>query len=221
MPEFRVVVSDPKAGRAPVAKVKVVGKEEIEVSKEEMEKRKLPAARVNPALAERLGLKETRVMTLRIRGEGGKKTNLTFRVVEDSSVPEDEVWVGAEILIEKIDAEEAEAEAFRSKAWTVVVTDPAAARLLGLRIGDSFEGDIVGLPGMRLEIRGGSDSSGFPMRPDVHGGVKKRILISGPPGFHPKEKGERRRKMVRGNTITADIVQVNARIIYEEAGGST
>ncbi len=216
MPEFRVVVSDPKAGSAPIARVKVVGKEEIEVSKEELEKRKIPAARINPSLAEKLGLKETRMLTLRILGGEGKKTNLTFRVVEDSSVPENEVWVSSELLIEKMDAEEAEAEAFRSKAWTVVVSDPAASSLVGLRIGEEFDGGIVGLPGLRLEIRGGSDNSGFPMRPDVHGGVKKRVLISGPPGFHPREKGERRRKMVRGNTITADIVQVNAKIVYEE-----
>ena len=46
------------------------------------------------------------------------------------------------------------------------------------------------------------------------GGVKKRVLLSGPPGFHPKEKGERRRKMIRGNTITEDIVQINTVIVY-------
>jgi small subunit ribosomal protein S6e len=214
MPEFMIVVSDPKAGKAPVARVKVVGKEDIEVSKDELEKRKLPAARINPALAEKLGLKETRVLTLRIKGGEGKKVNLTVRAIEDPSVPEDEVWVGAELLIERIDAEEAEAEAFRSKAWTVVLSDPQASRLVGMRIGESFDGELVGLPGLKLEIRGGSDNSGFPMRPDVHGGVKKRILVSGPPGFHPREKGERRRKMVRGNTITADIVQINAKILY-------
>ena len=217
MPEFRVVVSDPRAGSAPVAKVKVIGKEDIKVEKDELEKRRLPVARVNPVLAEKLGLKGTRVVTLRIKSAEGKKVNIAARVVEDTNVPENEVWVGAELLIEKVDAEEAEAEAFRSKAWTIVVRDPEASQLVGLRIGETFNGEIVGLPGLKLEIRGGSDNSGFPMRPDVHGGVKKRVLLSGPPGFHPKEKGERRRKMVRGNVVTPDIVQINAKIIYHSA----
>ncbi|OYT37942.1 MAG: 30S ribosomal protein S6e, partial [Desulfurococcales archaeon ex4484_58] len=72
-----------------------------------------------------------------------------------------------------------------------------------------------GLKNVQLEIRGGSDNSGFPMRPDIPGGVKKRVLLSSPPGFHPREKGERRRKTVRGNTITDDIVQINTVIIYK------
>jgi small subunit ribosomal protein S6e len=38
-------------------------------------------------------------------------------------------------------------------------------------------------------------------------------LLSGPPGFHPRKKGERRRKTVRGNTISEDIVQINTKIV--------
>ncbi len=214
MPEFRVVVSDPRAGNAPVVKVKVVGKEDMELSKEEKERKKLPVAKVNPALAEKLGLKEVKTLTLRFRKED-KRINMTFRVVEDANVPEGEVWVPMEPLLEKVEEEEAEAEAFRAKAWTVVVTDPEASRFIGLKIGDVIDGGVVGLPGFKLKIRGGTDNSGFPMRPDVMGGAKKRILLSGPPGFHPREKGERRRKMVRGNTITMDIVQINTMIVYE------
>lgn len=214
MPEFRVVVSDPRAGNAPVLKVKVVGKEDMELGKEEKERKRLPVAKVNPALSEKLGLKEVKVLTLRFRKED-KKINMTFRVVEDAGVPEGEVWVPAEPLLEKVEEEEAEAEAFRAKAWTIVATDPEASRLIGLKIGDVIDGGIAGLPGFKLKIRGGTDSSGFPMRPDVMGGAKKRVLLSGPPGFHPREEGERRRKMVRGNTITMDIVQVNTMIVYE------
>ena len=104
------------------------------------------------------------------------------------------------------------------KAKTYVVKDKAAYRLIGLKIGDIIEGSVISdeLKGKKLQIRGGSDSSGFPMRPDISGGVKKRALLSGPPGFHPREKGERRRKMVRGNTITEDIVQINVKILTEE-----
>ena len=84
---------------------------------------------------------------------------------------------------------------------------------VGLKIGDTIDGSVVGMPGYVLKITGGTDRDGFPMRPDVHGGVKVRLLLSGPPGFRPRKKGERRRKTVRGNTITEDIVQVNTVII--------
>jgi len=43
-------------------------------------------------------------------------------------------------------------------------------------------------------------------------GVKK-VLLSKGPGYRPKEKGIRKRKSVRGNTISEDIVQVNTKIV--------
>lgn len=95
------------------------------------------------------------------------------------------------------------------------VSGQQAQSLIGLKIGDIIDGSIVGLEGVKLKITGGSDFAGFPMHPSIHGGGKKRVLLSGPPGFHPTEKGERRRKIVRGNTITEDIVQINTVIVYE------
>lgn len=100
-------------------------------------------------------------------------------------------------------------------AQTVEVEGPQAQALIGRRIGEVLDGSILGLSGKKLQITGGSDSSGFPMRPDVHGGVKAHVLLSGGVGFHPRRKGERRRKTVRGNVITEDIVQVNVKIVYE------
>ncbi|ADG12802.1 Ribosomal protein S6e [Methanocaldococcus infernus ME] len=104
-----------------------------------------------------------------------------------------------------------------------VVADPKTGRcyqieadntpLVGMKIGDVFDGKIIGLEGYKLEIRGGTDDSGFPMRPDIHGSRKVKVLLSGPPGFHPKRKGERRRKTVRGNTIAPDIVQINVKVV--------
>ncbi|MEM0050229.1 MAG: S6e family ribosomal protein, partial [Candidatus Bathyarchaeia archaeon] len=35
-------------------------------------------------------------------------------------------------------------------------------------------------------------------------------------GFKPKDKGERRRKTVRGNMITEDTMQINVKIIEKE-----
>lgn len=80
-------------------------------------------------------------------------------------------------------------------------------------IGDEIDGAILGLQGVTLKITGGSDKDGFPMRSDVHGGVKKAILASGGVGFKTLSGGKRRRKIVRGNVITDDIVQVNLKVL--------
>jgi len=103
------------------------------------------------------------------------------------------------------------------EAKQVVVEGPQAYALIGLRIGDVVDGATYGYPGVKLKITGGSDKSGFPMRHDIPGGGKYRVLLSDPPGFHPKKEGMRKRVMVRGNTITEDIVQVNM-VIVEEGG---
>jgi small subunit ribosomal protein S6e len=115
--------------------------------------------------------------------------------------------------------------------FKLVISDPETAKaiqyelddvktnaLIGKTVGEVVEGDILGLPGYKLKITGGSDRSGFPIRPDVHGSGKKRILIHGPPGFRPKREGIAQRKMVRGRELGSDLSQVNMRI---EAKGST
>ncbi|MCP8308267.1 MAG: 30S ribosomal protein S6e [archaeon] len=90
--------------------------------------------------------------------------------------------------------------------------DPQARALVGLKIGDEIDASVLGIKG-KIRITGGSDRAGFPMRSDVMGGVKKYVLLTKGVGFKPKRKGERRRKLVRGNTITEDIYQVNAIVI--------
>ena len=99
------------------------------------------------------------------------------------------------------------------KAWQIEVEQTKAAGIIGRKIGDEFNGDILGLPGYTLKITGGTDKDGFPMHPHVHGTGKKKVLLSGPPGFHPRLKGQRKRKTVRGNTISEDIVQINVKIV--------
>ena len=102
-------------------------------------------------------------------------------------------------------------KAGRSK--TVEVEEARAVPLLGKRIGETIDGSIADLPKVKLQVTGGTDRDGFPMRWDVHGGVKARVVISEGPGFHPRRKGERRRKTVRGDTITEDIAQVNMKVV--------
>ena len=96
--------------------------------------------------------------------------------------------------------------------------DAKTNALVGKTVGEIIEGDVIGLPGYKLKITGGSDSSGFPIRPDVHGSGKKKVLIRGPPGFRPRRKGIAKRKTVRGRELGTDIAQVNMRV--EEKGAA-
>lgn len=99
------------------------------------------------------------------------------------------------------------------KTYQKVVEKDKTRKLIGLKITDEFDGGIVGLPGYRLKITGGTDKSGFPMRRGIKGTGRKKVLLSGPPCYHPKRKGERRRKNVRGETISEDIAQINTVIV--------
>ncbi len=99
------------------------------------------------------------------------------------------------------------------KSYQKAVDQGQAAGVIGKKIGDEVSGDVLGLAGYSIQITGGTDRDGFPMHPSVRGSVKKKILLSGPPGFYPKLKGQRKRKLVRGDTISQDIVQINAKVI--------
>lgn len=96
---------------------------------------------------------------------------------------------------------------------TVEVEETRAIPLIGRKISEIIDGSIMGLSGHKLQITGGSDKDGFPIRSNVHGGVRRRVILSGGIGFNPQHKGERRRKTVRGNVITDEIVQINMKIV--------
>jgi small subunit ribosomal protein S6e len=95
----------------------------------------------------------------------------------------------------------------------VELEEARATPLIGKRIGEIIDGAIVDFAGHKLQIMGGSDKDGFPMRPSVHGGVRRSIVLSGGVGLNPLNGGMRRRKTIRGNVITDEIVQVNAKIV--------
>lgn len=100
------------------------------------------------------------------------------------------------------------------RAYQKVVSGANANKLIGKEVGDVINGTIVELPpDYELQITGGSDKDGFPIRPDIPGPVRKRILLSGGVGYRPKEKGVRKKKMVRGRVITRDIVQINMKVV--------
>ncbi|HLE35452.1 MAG TPA: 30S ribosomal protein S6e [Nitrososphaerales archaeon] len=95
------------------------------------------------------------------------------------------------------------------KTTAYELKDKQAQPLLGLKLGDVFDATVLGVQG-KIKFTGGSDKSGVPMRRDVHGAVKKYVLLSKGVGLQTIEFGQRRRKLVRGNIITEDTYQVNA-----------
>lgn len=99
------------------------------------------------------------------------------------------------------------------KSQMVEIEGPKAVPLVGRRLGEIIDGTAVGFGGHKIRITGGSDKDGFPMRPDIHGGVKKRVILTKGVGFHSTEKGARKRKTLRGNIITEEIVQINMKIV--------
>ncbi len=99
------------------------------------------------------------------------------------------------------------------KTRQIEIDDAKFRNLLGNKMGDVLVGNPFGFPGYEFQIMGGSDSDGFPMRFDVHGGVRKKIFISKGPCYKPKRKGLRSRKMIRGNLIGDEIIQVNLKVV--------
>jgi small subunit ribosomal protein S6e len=99
----------------------------------------------------------------------------------------------------------------------VELEEARAAPFIGRRVGETIDGSIVDLPAHKVQILGGSDKDGVPMRGNVHGGVRRNVVLSGGAGFSPKKKGERKRKTVRGSTITEEIVQINMKIVEKPA----
>ena len=86
--------------------------------------------------------------------------------------------------------------------------------LSGKKIGDTFKGELIELPGYELKITGGSNASGFPMRKDVNSSEKKSILLVSGVGLKKVlRKGMRRRKTVAGNTVSARTAQLNLRTL--------
>jgi len=100
-----------------------------------------------------------------------------------------------------------------SKSKVVELEGGRAMPLIGKRLNETIDGAVVGMSGLKLQITGGSDKDGFPMRPNIHGGVRVSVILSKGVGFHPQREGERQRKTLRGNVITEEIVQVNMKVL--------
>ncbi|MFB6305122.1 MAG: 30S ribosomal protein S6e [Haloferacaceae archaeon] len=110
--------------------------------------------------------------------------------------------------------------------FQVVVSDPEtgetfqrevdgqdANRFIGRELGEEVDGGAVGLDGFTLELTGGSDDAGRPMREDVAGSSLKELLLTGGVGYEPRRDGERRRVTVRGREVSEETAQINAKVI--------
>jgi small subunit ribosomal protein S6e len=109
--------------------------------------------------------------------------------------------------------------------FTVAVADPDdgttyqldvdgqdANRFSSKEIGENVDGSAVGLSGFTLEITGGSDDAGRPLRDDVRGSDLTEVLLEGGTGYDPSRDGERKRVTVRGREISDAVRQINATI---------
>ena len=110
------------------------------------------------------------------------------------------------------------------KSFQSKVGGHLANSLVGKKVGDEIDGIFVQLPGYKLKITGGTDRAGFPMIGDLPGTRYRRVLTTEGVGYksrtrHKKkrdkpthEAGLRKKKPVRGNTISPDTSQVNLKI---------
>ena len=96
----------------------------------------------------------------------------------------------------------------KGKTITKEVKEKEAGPFLGLQVGNELDAALIGESG-KLKITGGSDKSGVPLREDIHGGARKYILLSKGVGLRDAEMGQRVRKLIRGNTITEEVYQLN------------
>jgi small subunit ribosomal protein S6e len=102
----------------------------------------------------------------------------------------------------------------KGKSYAKNLTNEESEFLLNKKLKDKVEGSHFGLKGYELEVTGGSDKEGFPMRNDVEGILRKRIFITkGKVGARVKEKGVRVRKSVAGNTISQLTSQINLNVV--------
>ena len=101
----------------------------------------------------------------------------------------------------------------KGKSYQKTLSGDEANVFRGKKIGDKIPGDKIGLPGYELELRGGSDRQGFPMRSDVTGQNRTKPFVISGTGAKAKRKGQKQRKTVRGNTLSTEISQVNLKVI--------
>ena len=121
------------------------------------------------------------------------------------------------------------------RSYNLTISGNNHAQFLGKKIGDVVDGIFVGegestLSGYKLQITGGSDKTGCPMRRDIEGGSRQSVLVTKSVGykghklvqktkggekktFRYVHEGLRQRRNFRGNTVTQDTRQINLKVV--------
>jgi len=105
------------------------------------------------------------------------------------------------------------ADSKTKKSHNKVMSEEKSNALVGKNIGEEIDGIFLDLPGYKLKITGGSDKSGVPMRGDIEGNQRRKLLVTQSVGFKPKKEGQRKRKLIRGRSISRETSQVNFKIM--------
>lgn len=105
------------------------------------------------------------------------------------------------------------------KTFQKELSSEEAEAVYGKVLGEELNGELFGYSGVKFQITGGSDHSGFPMRKDLPGQKRKKILIAKSIGFSGKHRGGktfgglRIKKTVAGNTVHEKTNQLNIKVI--------
>ena len=105
------------------------------------------------------------------------------------------------------------------KTYQKEVKGDEGSTFMGMNIGDTVKGETVGMTGYELQITGGSDNCGFPMRKGILG-VRKKLNLLGGVGLNKKfSKGIKKKKTVCGHKINERIVQINLKVLKQGSKG--
>ena len=114
-------------------------------------------------------------------------------------------------------------------AFEIILRDEKQkSALYGKRVGQTFDGKEIGLPGYTFKITGGTDKFGFMHHPSLDTTELKKVLLTQPPGIRfsrfkkPKKDGGYkyidlrwipRKKTVRGGILSEYTRQVNLVVV--------
>jgi small subunit ribosomal protein S6e len=99
------------------------------------------------------------------------------------------------------------------KSYQKEIDKNSEASFYQKKIGDTINGELIDLQGYQFKITGGSDTAGFPMRSDLKGPKRIKLLLTKGIGLRNNEKGYREKKSVRGNTVSDETAQINTVIV--------
>ncbi len=99
------------------------------------------------------------------------------------------------------------------KSHQVEISKDKESLFIGRKVGETIEGGAIGASGYTLKLTGGSDTAGFPIRPDVTGPRRVKVLLTGGAGYNSPAHGAREKRLVRGNLISDEIMQINCVVV--------